>query len=287
MLALQRSRHAVFSLALSALALSTITVTAPAFAQVGPEVAIIRVAPPPPRVEVIPARPSPWHIWQRGNWMYGPAGYTWHPGRYVMPPTQGLAWVPEEWVSFGGGYHLVPGHWRGASEPAPRPAVERLQVLTEPPPQQVEVVPATPVGQAWVNGHWSWEGARYVWVPGHQMAHPRGAARLGARALVPLRAKLVLRERLLALTSSPCTLSHPGRWNLRTSGKTGVLEGPRLALPSNKARNSGAGRSRGARLPDPAFASLSRLFGQAAESASPEHIEQLTRLYWYTLEFGL
>jgi len=40
-------------------------------------------------------------------------------------------------------------------------------------------------------------------------------------------------------------------------------------------------------LAHPAFVSLSRLFGAAAEDASAERIEELTRVYWYTLEFGL
>jgi phenylalanine-4-hydroxylase len=40
-------------------------------------------------------------------------------------------------------------------------------------------------------------------------------------------------------------------------------------------------------LAHPEFARLSRLFGRAAEQASADGIEQLTRLYWYTLEFGL
>jgi phenylalanine-4-hydroxylase len=40
-------------------------------------------------------------------------------------------------------------------------------------------------------------------------------------------------------------------------------------------------------LAHPAFVGLSRLFGEVASGATPERIEQLTRLYWYTLEFGL
>jgi len=40
-------------------------------------------------------------------------------------------------------------------------------------------------------------------------------------------------------------------------------------------------------LAHPAFVRLSRLFGRVAEHASEARIEELTRLYWYTLEFGL
>jgi len=40
-------------------------------------------------------------------------------------------------------------------------------------------------------------------------------------------------------------------------------------------------------LAHPEFVRMSRLYGEVAEGASPELIEELTRLYWYTLEFGL
>jgi phenylalanine-4-hydroxylase len=41
-------------------------------------------------------------------------------------------------------------------------------------------------------------------------------------------------------------------------------------------------------LAHPAFVALSRLFGELAlEAETEERIEELTRLYWYTLEFGL
>jgi len=171
---MKMSRHLLVAFSALVLGTGVVGVQSPAFGQVGAEVNLISVAPPPVRVEVIPPRPSQWHIWQRGSWVYGPAGYIWHPGRYVMPPTQGLLWVPEEWVNFGGGYRLVPGHWRGVAEPAPRPAIERVQVTVEPPAPQVEVIPVVPAGHAWIHGHWSWEGARYLWVPGHHMAIPEG-----------------------------------------------------------------------------------------------------------------
>ncbi len=40
-------------------------------------------------------------------------------------------------------------------------------------------------------------------------------------------------------------------------------------------------------LAHPAFVRLSRRFGEVAATASDAKIEELTRLYWYTLEFGL
>jgi phenylalanine-4-hydroxylase len=40
-------------------------------------------------------------------------------------------------------------------------------------------------------------------------------------------------------------------------------------------------------LAHPMFAALSRAFGRAAVGAEDRAVERLTRLYWYTLEFGL
>lgn len=40
-------------------------------------------------------------------------------------------------------------------------------------------------------------------------------------------------------------------------------------------------------LAHPDFAALSRAFGRASEEADEPELEKLTRLYWYTLEFGL
>jgi len=40
-------------------------------------------------------------------------------------------------------------------------------------------------------------------------------------------------------------------------------------------------------LCDPAFARMNRRFGQATRLASADQIEQLIRVYWYALEFGL
>ncbi len=134
----------------------------------------IVAAPPVARVEVIPIRPGPYHVWQAGTWAWHPEGrYHWHPGRWVVPPQGRTVWVRDEWVSFQGSWHLVPGHWRAVGEPIPT-ALQRINVVTEPPPDQVETVGIAPEGQAWIHGHWSWDGARYAWVPGHFMPVPEG-----------------------------------------------------------------------------------------------------------------
>jgi len=137
------------------------------------EVRIVH-APPAPRVEVIGVRPGPYHVWQGGSWAWHPEGrYLWHPGRWVVPPQGRTVWVRDEWVSYGGAWHFVPGHWRAVGEPIPT-VYQRVAAVGEPPAEQAEVVGAAPPGQAWVKGHWSWDGARYVWVPGHHMLIPDG-----------------------------------------------------------------------------------------------------------------
>jgi hypothetical protein len=134
----------------------------------------ISAAPPPPRVEVFGARPGPYHVWQGGSWGWHPEGrYEWRPGRWVVPPQGRTVWVRDEWVSYGGGYHLVPGHWRAVGERIPS-VLARVAATGEPPPEQVETVMAAPPGEAWVHGHWSWDGAAYVWVPGHLAPLPEG-----------------------------------------------------------------------------------------------------------------
>ncbi len=38
------------------------------------------------------------------------------------------------------------------------------------PPLQQEVIPPAPsTTVVWEPGHWNWNGARYVWVPGHYL----------------------------------------------------------------------------------------------------------------------
>ncbi len=45
------------------------------------------------------------------------------------------------------------------------------EVAVEPPPPQVEVVPAPPyVGAVWIGGRWVWRGGRHAWVGGRYVA---------------------------------------------------------------------------------------------------------------------
>ncbi len=138
------------------------------------EVRIV-VSPPAPRVEVITVRPGPYHVWHPGVWVWHANGtYVWHPGHWVVPPPGKTVWVKDEWVSYAGSWYLVPGHFRAPGSPVPT-ASQRLLVTQAPPADVVETVVAAPAGQAWVHGHWAWDGAAYAWVPGHLMAVPVGS----------------------------------------------------------------------------------------------------------------
>lgn len=74
----------------------------------------IRVGPPAPPHEVIPARPAdhPDWAWRAGYYRHDGANYVWVPGEYVAPPHPHARWVPGRWVHRGGTYVWVEGRWR-------------------------------------------------------------------------------------------------------------------------------------------------------------------------------
>lgn len=52
-----------------------------------------------------------------------------------------------------------------------------IEVGVAPPPMRVEAVPPPPgAAFAWVRGHWQWNGAQWVWRPGHYARRPTPAA---------------------------------------------------------------------------------------------------------------
>ena len=74
----------------------------------------IRIGPPPPRREVIPA-PPPEHrgwVWHPGYNRYECNHYVWVPGAYAEPPHAHARWVPGHWTHRRGEYFWVEGHWR-------------------------------------------------------------------------------------------------------------------------------------------------------------------------------
>jgi hypothetical protein len=91
---------------------------APALAETyGPQLipaaaVIVETAPPPLRTEVVPVRPGPHYVWQRGYWAWR-GRWAWVGGVWVTPPRVGAHWVPGHWRHrYGDGWVWVPGHWR-------------------------------------------------------------------------------------------------------------------------------------------------------------------------------
>jgi hypothetical protein len=69
----------------------------------------IEIAPPAPRVEVVPG-PRAGYVWAPGYWDYRGRGHVWVPGRYVHE-RRGYHWIPDRWDPNGPRWHRVPGHW--------------------------------------------------------------------------------------------------------------------------------------------------------------------------------
>jgi len=84
-----------------------------ALAQASVEV-VVPVAPPAPRVEVIPEiaveRREREH-WVPGYWKWNGRAHDWYEGRYVVRPRAGAVWVPGRWEPRGSGYVYIDGHW--------------------------------------------------------------------------------------------------------------------------------------------------------------------------------
>lgn len=75
---------------------------------------VVRVGPPVPPREIVPARPygHPDWAWRHGYHRWDGARYVWVPGAYAAPPRRGAVWVDGRWVHRGGGYVWVDGRWR-------------------------------------------------------------------------------------------------------------------------------------------------------------------------------
>ena len=69
----------------------------------------ITVAPPVPRVEVVPP-PRPGYVWGPGYWRWDGHRHVWAEGRW-MRARHGNVWVPEHWNQKGNHWVFVPGHW--------------------------------------------------------------------------------------------------------------------------------------------------------------------------------
>ena len=71
----------------------------------------VRVGPPVARVEVVPVRPSPHHVWVRGYWGWDGYHHAWVPGRYVVP-RRGYTYAEPRWEPAARGHwHYHRGGW--------------------------------------------------------------------------------------------------------------------------------------------------------------------------------
>ena len=78
----------------------------PAFADV---IVVAPSAPPPPRVEVMPA-PRVGYVWDHGHWRWARGHYVWVAGHWEAMRA-GRHWQPGHWVHAGPNWRWVGGHW--------------------------------------------------------------------------------------------------------------------------------------------------------------------------------
>jgi hypothetical protein len=97
-----RTRIVVAALALGAIAVPVVS-NARVYVDIG-------VAPPPLRVEVVPAA-RVGYVWAPGYWNWNGRRHVWVGGRWVGE-RRGYHWVAHEWVQRGGRWHFNEGGWR-------------------------------------------------------------------------------------------------------------------------------------------------------------------------------
>ena len=93
---------------LSSLLVTAAAVAVPSLSSAGVMVDI-DVAPPAPRVEVMPAA-RPGFVWAPGFWAWRGGNHVWVRGHWIRE-RPGYRWVPDAWVQAGPHWHYAPGHW--------------------------------------------------------------------------------------------------------------------------------------------------------------------------------
>jgi WXXGXW repeat (2 copies) len=73
-------------------------------------VVIVETAPPPVRVEVVPA-PRVGYVWAPGYWNWNGHRHVWVGGRWVGE-RRGYHWEPHAWEEREGRWHFREGGWR-------------------------------------------------------------------------------------------------------------------------------------------------------------------------------
>jgi WXXGXW repeat (2 copies) len=95
-------------LALSALLAASAATMLPVAADAAVDLSI-RIAPPAPRVEVVPA-PRHGYVWAPGYWRWRGHQHVWVQGHYVRE-RRGYHWVPEHWEQAGPDWRFRRGYW--------------------------------------------------------------------------------------------------------------------------------------------------------------------------------
>lgn len=71
---------------------------------------IVRIPPPPLRVEVVPA-PRPGYVWGGGHWGWRNNKHYWVNGSWVQE-RRGYHYTQHTWTERNGRWHMAPGSWR-------------------------------------------------------------------------------------------------------------------------------------------------------------------------------
>jgi hypothetical protein len=71
----------------------------------------VEVAPPVAPAYDVPVCPGDGYIWAPGYWAYGPNGYYWVNGTWVLAPYVGAVWTPGYWGWGFGGWFWHIGFW--------------------------------------------------------------------------------------------------------------------------------------------------------------------------------
>jgi hypothetical protein len=99
---LMNARKSLLALCIAAGSLATL---APA----GAADIYVRIAPPPPRQEVVPVVRPGW-VWVPGYWNWNGRRYVWVNGHRVRG-RHGSHWVPDRWSEDHGRWRRERGHW--------------------------------------------------------------------------------------------------------------------------------------------------------------------------------
>ena len=75
---------------------------------------VIKIAPPPARVEIVPVQHHG-YTWAPGYWGWQRTQYVWVKG-HPMRTRSGYTWAPDRWNQVDNRHEFQPGHWTRGSE---------------------------------------------------------------------------------------------------------------------------------------------------------------------------